>query len=101
MEQKGYMNLPRALAGGNDTRSRPDLVVMFATKFDLLSGVRPSDSNGVDVLKRTEQEFRVHRRLLETPCKDNGIPFAWIVGSAKQGWGIYELRETIRKRVMK
>jgi len=100
-EQKGYLNLPRSILGGGEVAARPDLVVMFATKFDLLSDVGPTDSNGAATRKLVEKEFSDHRSLVEGQCKKAKIPFAWIVGSAKTGWGVRELREVIRKDVMK
>lgn len=98
-EQKGYAYLPMAIIAGDNTLARPDMVIMFISKFDLISKVGPQDTNGVRARQNTEKVFREHRRLIEAACGRRGTLFTCIVGSAKEGWGIPELRDKVREVV--
>lgn len=98
-EQKGYVALVDGLIGGRRRRSTPDAVVMFVTKFDLLSQNSPGDSSSDGQRDRIEAAFTEHRRRIEKFCKKPDIPVHWIVGSAKRGWGITELRDSIQQIV--
>jgi hypothetical protein len=91
--QKGYAHLPVAIIGQHNPSIRPDLVIMFATKFDLLSDKEPTNSNP----KANEMvtAFRSHRELVESTCKRANIPFRWIIGSAKNNWNIGLLRKSL------
>lgn len=98
-EQKGYAYLPMAIIAGDDTLARPDMVIMFISKFDLISRVSPQDTNGVGAREYTEKVFWEHRRLIEAACGRRSTLFTCIVGSAKEGWGIRELRDKVREVV--
>jgi hypothetical protein len=95
-KQEGYTSLPMALIRQPDRKARPHLVVMFATKFDLLSNISPRDSDGKQVEKMAVT-FKQHRELVESTCNAAKVPFTWIVGSAKRGWGIDQLRISLAK----
>ncbi|MCW6005243.1 GTPase domain-containing protein [Micromonospora sp. CPCC 205371] len=101
VEQKGYASLPRAVLGSNSLYKKPHLVVMFASKFDLVSNSPPGDTSSQNARSQVDDTFREHRNLLQNVCKRHGIPFVWIVGSAKRGWGVGELRDSIRRVVSK
>jgi hypothetical protein len=94
--QEGYTSLPMALIRQPDRKARPHLVIMFATKFDLLSKISPRDSDGKQA-ERMATTFRQHRELVESTCRDAKVPFTWIVGSAKRTWGIDQLRISLAK----
>jgi hypothetical protein len=98
-KQEGYTSLPTALIGQPDRKRRPNLVIVFATKFDLLSNISPRDSDGKQV-ERMAFAFKEHRELVESACNTAKIPYTFIVGSAKRGWGIDQLRINLAK-VMK
>lgn len=95
-KQEGYAHLPMAIIGQRDPRIRPDLVVMFANKFDLLSDVRPKDSNGTDAAQMA-LAFASHRELIEKACNEASVPFSWIIGSAWRDWGIDDLRKSLAR----
>lgn len=101
-EQKGYLNLPRSLLQKQRpvvervARSeRVDFVVMFMTKFDLLSAVPASDSTAGAAVREVEQHFGEHREMIEEACRSGKVAFRWLVGSAAYGWSIQELREAV------
>ena len=96
-EQKGYANLPRAVLGERNSVRKPDFVVMFITKFDLVSPVNPYDSQSRKAREGLEKEFEPHRNLIERICKERKIAFELIVGSSKEGWGIQLLKETLER----
>jgi hypothetical protein len=98
-EQRGYANLPRALLGERDSTRRPDRVVMFATKFDLIFSADPYDSQSKVAKENLEREFEPHRDLVESICNERNVPFEMIVGSPKEGWGINLLRNTLLRVV--
>ncbi len=95
-KQEGYMHLPMAILRQRDAAYRPDLAIMFATKFDLLSSISPRDSDGKAVTQ-VATAFRSHRQLFETACTKANVPFVWIVGSARRSWGLDELRKGLAK----
>lgn len=99
-EQKGYASVPRAVLGDRRLNRKLDLVIVFGTKFDLLSNSSPEDSSAKGIRDQFDSQFQEHRNLIEGICKKNRIPFVWIVGSAKTGWGVQQIRESIRKVVM-
>src|SRR6266545_45369 len=74
----------------------PDLVVMFATKFDLLSRYSPQDADG-KAAERMASAFAKHRELIENACNKNRVPFVWVLGSAVRGWGIEQLRKSLTR----
>ena len=74
---------------------RVDAVVVFVTKFDLLSDVPATDSAAKEVLANVRSMFSEHTAMLAEPCTQRGVPFQLIVGSARCGWGITTLRETV------
>ncbi|TMR04991.1 GTPase domain-containing protein [Actinomadura soli] len=94
-KQAGYMHLPMALIGQQDQKSRPDLVIMFVTKFDLLSGDEPDENEQAS--KAMATAFREHREVIETTCRGAGVRFLWIIGSAKnkKKWGIDRVRTSL------
>lgn len=98
VKQEGYAYLPMAIIKQNDPKIRPDLVMMFATKFDLLSKISPNDADGNEVAE-LERVFESHRKLVESACTAANIPFVWIVGSAKRGWNIDKLRKGLGKLI--
>jgi len=99
-KQAGYMNLPLSVLGGRNYGVRPHLVILFATKFDLLSTTWPGDAVSAQAVKRFEQVFADHRNLLSRQCKRNNIPFRWIIGSANSNWGTVDIRDAIETVVM-
>lgn len=99
-KQEGGSTLPVALIRERDPRVKVDLVMMFASKFDLLDTVAPKDSTG-SAPGDMAREFRPHRELIESACKYSGTPFIWIIGSAKRGWGIDQLRIGLQRYVVK
>ncbi|WP_431895448.1 GTPase domain-containing protein [Micromonospora haikouensis] len=99
-EQKGYASVPRAVLGDRRLNRKLDLVIVFGTKFDLLSNSPPGDSSAKGIGGQFDSQFQEHRNLIEGVCKKNRIPFVWIVGSARTGWGVQQIRESIRKVVM-
>ena len=99
IEQRGFINLPQALVG--KTRNvRPALVVLFVTKFDLFSARPPydtaSDVARADIVARFEE----HREALALQCQRSNIPFEYIIGSAKCGWGVRDLRDSVTRKVL-
>lgn len=100
-QQVGYMSLPRALVMTKDTRKRPHAVILFASKFDLLSQHGPGDSDPAAERARREVQayFNTHRQLVEGACREMGVPFEFVIGSAKRGWGIDEARKALWKSV--
>ncbi|EWM18092.1 hypothetical protein KUTG_08396 [Kutzneria sp. 744] len=98
--QAGYLNLPLSVLGGDNFGVRPHLVILFASKFDLLSATGPGDVTSTQAVKRYEQIFVDHRRLLSAQCKRGNIPFKWIIGSANSDWGTVEIRDAIESMVM-
>jgi hypothetical protein len=93
-KQEGYLTLPIAIIGQQDKADRPDLVIMFATKFDLLANLPPRHAESA-VVDTMTAKFRAHRELVESACRRANIPFVWVVGSAKESWGIEELRRSL------
>jgi hypothetical protein len=96
-QQKGYASLPMAIVGGDDVSIRPHMVIMFVSKFDLVSTVAPWDTNGTTAREDIEKRFREHRRLIEAACGRHGVRFTSVIGSAKTGWGVSELQNAIRE----
>ena len=96
-KQEGHASsLPLALVRQHDPRIRLNLVIMFATKFDLLDNVHPKDSVGSARADMTTA-FKPHRELIQAACKEANIPFKWIIGSAERNWAIDELRISLGK----
>lgn len=96
-EQKGYTeSLPLALVRQHDPRLRLDLVIMFATKFDLFDSVNPKDAQG-PALHNIEQVFKDHQKIIREACKEADVPFKWIVGSSKKEWGVEDLKNTVNR----
>lgn len=100
--QKGYVYHPRALLeqdrhshGHLPGSERIDAVVVFVTKFDLLSDVPATDSAAKAALATVTSMFFEHTAMLAEPCAQQDVPFQLIVGSARCGWGIATLRETV------
>ena len=98
LEQKGFINLPQALVGDTG-KLKPALVVVFVSKFDLVSGHTPYDTSSSAALHEVETLFAPHRDAISSQCRKANIPFEWIVGSARKGWGVRELRDALRKVV--
>jgi hypothetical protein len=98
-EQKGYMGVPMTVLGAN-RHYKPDLVVLFATKFDLVSQNGPRDGDGRTMFQEVDRLFRNHQKLLKSRCEEVGVPFRWIVGSAREGWGIQDLRSAVTKALV-
>lgn len=97
-QQKGFMNLPRAILGGKQMSwYPPDLVVLFVTKFDLLSDHAPRNPKSNEARQSLERQFDDHTRLVSSQCSKHKVPFLRVVGSAKEGWGIDELRDNVRR----
>lgn len=97
VEQRGYSSFPRAILGAADKRIKPNLVVIFLTKFDLLSKIPPGDTANSDLRIQIDREFDGLVRSIRSDCKREKIPFQFIVGSAKTGWGVKDLRENVTK----
>lgn len=100
VEQRGYANFPRAILGARDKRLRPRLVVLFLTKFDLLSSHDPWDSNSENVRVKAEQTFGEVIRAMRKDCQNAGVPFQFIIGSSKRGWGIQDLRDRVARSLV-
>ena len=73
-----------------------NLVIMFASKFDLLNNVHPKDSKGAARADMTTA-FKPHREIIQAACKEADIPFKWVIGSAERDWAIDELRISLGK----
>ncbi|GLY21842.1 GTPase domain-containing protein [Micromonospora sp. NBRC 101691] len=93
--QQGYMSLPRGIIGSADKHRRPDLVIFFVSKFDLVSAVAPADSTATGARQKVTAAFREHAKLLDSVCRDRGVPYQFVIGSATEGWGI----DTITKKL--
>jgi hypothetical protein len=93
-KQEGYASLPMAIIRQSDPKIRPDLVIMFGTKFDILSGISPNDSDGTAIAEM-QKNFTPHLQLISSACTTANIPFAWIIGSAKRRWNIDQLRKCL------
>jgi hypothetical protein len=98
-EQRGYVSLVGAVVGGKRKRATPDAVVVFVSKFDLVSDHPPNDSASDSQRAMIEANFAEHRSRIEGFCSKADVPVYWIIGSAKRGWGIPELRESIQRIV--
>lgn len=94
--QKGYINLPRAIIGAKKRRRRPDLVVFFISKFDLLAKVSPDDSAAANERGEVKRMFADHEKLLRTVCNNKSVPFTTVIGSAARGWGIDEVKKKLQ-----
>lgn len=94
-EQRGYLSLPIALVGQADPRLKPDLVVLFLTKFDLLSDHSPEDAASKTAKAEMDDHFREHASRLEAQCDAADVAFLSIIGSGQKKWGISELRDGI------
>ncbi|MFI7120756.1 hypothetical protein [Amycolatopsis sp. NPDC049868] len=99
-EQRGYSNFPRAILGAQDKRLRPRLAVLFLTKFDLLSSHGPWDSNSETVRLKAEQTFDEVIRAMRKDCQTAEVPFHFIIGSSKRGWGIQDLRDSVARSLV-
>ena len=95
-KQAGYAYLPAAIIGQRDPKIRPDMVIMFVTKFDLLSSTPPRDSDGTAVSKMVNA-FQEHQRLVKSACDDANVPYTWIIGSSTKFWSIDQLRGSLAK----
>lgn len=93
-KQEGYTHLPLALISNGDPRFKLDLVVMFATKYDLLDNVPPKDSGGTAPAEMSKA-FGPHRELLSSACKRANVPFTWLIGSAERDWSIDQLTRSL------
>jgi hypothetical protein len=98
-KQAGYSYFPVAIIKQPAAKVRPDSVIMFATKFDLLSAISPGDSNGNEA-EKIASTFKEHHDLVKNACETSKVPFTWIIGSAKRGWGIEQLRKSVEKVMM-
>ena len=94
--QKGYMSLPRGIVGSRNKRRRPDLVLLFISKFDLVANVRPDDSAGEADRVRVLRAFSEHENLLRSICRAKSVPFHAVVGSSTRGWGMDDLRRRLQ-----
>ena len=92
--QFGYTSLPVAIIGQGDPRIKPNMVIMFATKFDLVSPASVQESDGTAASK-VAVAFQQHREFVESACRQANIPFTWLVGSAVRGWNIAQLRKIL------
>lgn len=99
--QEGYMGLPRALIGSKSPRIRPDSVILFINKFDLVARHAPRDNDTKAEVALISNRFRTHSDSLKSACEINNVPFALVIGSAKQGWGTDEVLRQFRRVIPK
>jgi hypothetical protein len=71
-------------------------VLLFISKFDLVTNVRPDDSAGEADRVRVVRAFADHENLLHSVCRDKSVPFHTVVGSATRGWGMDDLRRRLQ-----
>lgn len=95
-QQFGAVNIISGLI--KNKKFRPDLVICFASKFDLYSkeGPNQSDSNR-EYFKKL---FAGHREKLQSVCLASNIPFKFIIGSSTTGWGIREANSFIANKLV-
>lgn len=89
--QEGYMSLPTAIIGASSRRIRPDCVILFITKFDLIAQHAPADRASREQEQLTRRYFAPHAAILRTACEHANIPLAEIIGSSLENWGIEDL----------
>src|SRR5262249_38812659 len=94
-EQNGFMALPVAELGRRVGRAPVDLVIVFISKFDLVSNALPTQ----DVAARDAMRslFNDHVQQVEVACRENGVPIKIILGSATKGWGVADLDAAVRR----
>lgn len=100
-QQIGYLSLPCAIVRTKNALKRPNAVVLFVSKFDLLSTNPPSDTASEQTGRELRSRFDQHRKLLEGACTQSNVPFEFIVGSANRGWGIDKARKALWDSVRK
>jgi hypothetical protein len=98
-QQIGYLSFPRALVRTKHASKRPHAVILFVSKFDLLSPNPPADTAAEQLNRELRSRFSEHRHLIEGACTEVNVPFEFIVGSAKRGWGVDEARKALWKSV--
>lgn len=93
-QQFGAVNIISGLI--KNKKFRPDLVICFASKFDLYSKESPnqSDSNR----EYYKKLFANHREKLQSVCLASNITFKFIIGSSTTGWGIREANSFIANK---
>ncbi|GAB2509328.1 hypothetical protein [Nocardiopsis aegyptia] len=89
-EQEGYTNLVTGLVGSSKTR-KIDMLIMFVSKFDLVSENGPQDTSSRQEKLLIEKEFEEHRNLVEKACRKARVDFRFHIGSSQKGWGIDHL----------
>lgn len=96
-EQRGYVTgLIRGVLTARTTR-KPELVVVFLSKFDLYSKYPPDDSRGQAKKKTFEDAFAPHISSLKQDCSKKKIRFGVVVGSAVRRWNIDDLESLVKQ----
>lgn len=95
-QQFGAVNIISGLIKNKEHRL--DLVICFASKFDLYSKESPNqpDSNR----EYYKDLFANHREKLKSACLASSIPFKFIIGSSTTGWGIQEANSFIANKLV-
>lgn len=96
-EQLGYvLALPLALVRASKLR-KPDVVIVFANKFDTFID---ANSSIPDKGKEFMDRFSIHIAELRTACKERGVPFVPLYGSARRGMNTDSILSTVVNRIM-
>lgn len=96
-QQLGYCSLVTSLIEAKTLRQRPELVVLFITKFDHLSALDPDDSSSKETLAQLLGAFAPHCAAVRTACESSGVPFRSIIGSSSKEWGFAKFDHEIQK----
>lgn len=94
-EQLGYLSLPEGVLASPKT-SKPNMVIMCITKFDLFSEHHPNDSASGKAKATVKNIFQKHISRIQEECKAKRVPFATVVTSARRGWGIESVERYIK-----
>jgi hypothetical protein len=64
------------------------MLVIFVSKFDLLSRHSPGDTSSQQEFSTIENTFAHHRAMAYKACKHANVEFRFHIGSSKEGWGV-------------
>lgn len=77
----------------------PRLVILFINKFDLISSVPPGDSAAGLHESSVKAAFRDHIAAVRDACSQRNVPFAFVIGSAVEGWQTGRVIEILREKL--
>jgi len=104
---KKYINIQLGilnayLRGGltsKHNRRKPKILILFISKFDLLSEVKPDDSSAKDATKIIQNLFKEHIDNARFAARQANIEFEVFIGSSIEKWNIDQILNFISNKL--